>query len=53
MADTLTDALEALRRDQFYRNMADAQQTLHSDPERWAEYVGERDAWLNSELAAE
>lgn len=52
MADTFDDALEALGRDQFYRSMADAERALRSDPERWAEYTAERDAWLNADVAA-
>ena len=52
MADTLDDALEALRRDQFYKNMAKAETELRSDPEGWAAYVIERDAWLNPDVAA-
>lgn len=52
MATTLDDALEALRRDQFYRNMADAELALQSDPERWASYTEERDAWLNADLTS-
>lgn len=52
MADTLDDALETLRRDQFYRRMADAEQALRADPVRWAEYVAERDAWLDFDIAA-
>ncbi len=52
MAATLDDALESLRRDQFYRNMANAEQDLQSDPEQWANYVEERDAWLNADLAS-
>ncbi len=52
MATTLDDALEALRRDQFYRNMASAEQHLQSDPEQWASYVQERDTWLNADLAS-
>ena len=52
MADILDDALEALRRDQIYRSMADAEQELRDDPGRWAEYVDERDAWLNPDLAS-
>ena len=51
MAQTLDDALEALRREHFYRGMADAEEALRSDPARWAEYVAERDAWLNPDLA--
>lgn len=51
MAETLDDALEALRRDRFYKNMADAEQTLRSDQAGWTEYVAERDAWLNPDLS--
>ena len=51
MSDTLDDALEALRRDQFYRNMADAEAALHTDPAGWANYTAEREAWLNPDLA--
>jgi hypothetical protein len=51
MADTLDDALEALRRDDFYREMAEAEATLRADPARWAEYVAERDAWLEPDLS--
>ena len=50
MADTLDDALEALRRDQFYRNMAHAEAELRLDQAGWAEYIAERDAWLDADL---
>jgi len=53
MADTLTDALEALRRDEFYNEMARAEAALRDDPAAWAEYNAERDVWLNSDLARE
>jgi predicted DNA-binding protein len=52
MADTLDDALEALRRDRFYKGMADAERELRSDQARWTEYVAERDAWLNPDLTS-
>ncbi len=52
MADTLGEALSALRRERFYRDMADAEATLRNDPEAWANYVAERDVWLNPDLAA-
>lgn len=52
MAATLDDALESLRRDQFYEGMADAEQRLQSDPEQWADYVEERDSWLNADLTS-
>lgn len=53
MADTLDDALEALRREQFYRTMADAEAALRRDPSGWAEYISERDAWLDADLATQ
>ena len=51
MGDTLDDALEALRRDQFYRDMADSEAALRSDEGGWAQYTAERKAWLNPDLA--
>ena len=51
MTDTLDDALEALRRDQFYRSMAAAETELRADPDAWDQYLAERDSWLNAELA--
>lgn len=50
MADTLDDALEALRRDQFYKQMAQAEAALRDDPVGWSQYTAERDAWLNPDL---
>lgn len=52
MADTLDDALEALRRDRFYEAMAQAEADLRSDPERWAAYISERDGWLTADLTS-
>ena len=52
MADTLDAALEALRRDQFYKEMADAEAVLRADRGRWATYVAERDSWLRPDLTA-
>ena len=52
MADTLDAALESLRRERFYEEMASAEARLRSNPTAWAAYVGERDAWLNPDLAA-
>ncbi len=51
MGATLDDALEALRRDQFYRDMADSEAALRSDEGGWAQYTAEREAWLNPDLA--
>ena len=50
MADTFDAALESLRRDQFYKEMADAETKLRADPERLAAYQAERDAWLTADL---
>lgn len=50
MTDTLDAALEALRRDHFYRAMASAEAELEKDPAAWAEYLDERDRWLGADL---
>lgn len=50
MTETLDDALDALRRDQFYRSMTTAEAELRSDPDAYLEYVAERDSWLGAEL---
>ncbi len=50
MADTLDAALDALRRAEFHRGMATAERALRDDPEAWADYERERDAWLLPEL---
>ena len=52
MADTLDAALESLRREHFYEEMAAGEQRLRADPAAWATYVRERDEWLNLDLAA-
>lgn len=52
MADTLDDALDALRRDRFYEAMARAEADLRSDPDRWAAYITERDDWLTADLTS-
>jgi hypothetical protein len=51
MTDTLDAALEALRREEFYRGMALAEVALRADPAAWGEYVVERDQWLEPDLA--
>jgi len=53
MTDTLDAALEALRRDQFYRHMGEAEAELRADPEAWARYQSEREAWLDAGLLTE
>lgn len=50
MADTLDAALESLRRERFYEEMAAAERPLGSDPDALAAYVDERDAWLSPDL---
>ncbi len=50
MADTLDAALESLRRERFYEEMAAAERRLGSDPDALAVYVDERDAWLSPDL---
>lgn len=51
MAATLDDALEALRRVDFYAQMAAAERDLRQDPVQWASHVAERDEWLSSDLS--
>ena len=53
MADTLDAALEALRRDQFYKEMAGAEASLRADPPALAAYLRDRDAWLAADLTAD
>jgi predicted transcriptional regulator len=52
MAETLDAALESLRRQRFYEQMASAESRLKAEPQSWAAYVAERDAWLNADLSA-
>jgi hypothetical protein len=52
MSETLDAALESLRRQQFFEAMATAEAKLRSDPVAWDEYVKDRDAWLNPDLAS-
>jgi hypothetical protein len=51
MSRTLDDALEALRRVDFYAKMAAAERELREDPVQWAVHVAERDEWLNPDPA--
>ncbi|MBI4883942.1 MAG: hypothetical protein HY826_07805 [Actinobacteria bacterium] len=50
MANTLDAALEALRRDQFFRAMGESESSLRADHHAWSRYLAERDLWLNAEL---
>lgn len=51
MADTLDAALESLRRESFYAEMAAAEHRLRDDPAAWTTYARERDEWLNADPA--
>ena len=53
MTETLDAALEALRRDQFYQQMADAETALRADPAHWRAYLVERDQWLDADADAD
>ena len=50
MTDTFDAALESLRRDQFYRAMADAEARVHADPAGHAGYLADRETWLSADL---
>ena len=50
MSAALDDALDALRRMDFYARMATAERELRDDPQRWAAYLAERDEWLGPDL---
>lgn len=50
LSATLDDGLEALRRIDFYTQMADAERALQEDPDGWAAHVAERGEWLNPDL---
>lgn len=52
MSATLDDALEALRRLDFYTQMATAERDLREDADRWESYLRERDEWLGPDLAS-
>lgn len=51
MAETLDAALESLRRERFYGEMAAAERRLRDEPAAWERFVAERDAWLNPDLS--
>ena len=50
MTATLDDALTALKRQHFYDQMAASEAELRADAKGWADYLAERDAWLNPDL---
>ena len=50
MAETLDAALESLRREQFFSEMASAEASLQANPQDWQPYAAERERWLNADL---
>lgn len=50
MSETLDAALEALRRADFCRAMAEAETRLRAQPEQLLSYARERDEWLSADL---
>ena len=50
MAETLDAALEALRRDDFYRAMSAAEADLRADADAWSDFERERREWLDAKL---
>lgn len=52
MTAALDDALEALRRNQFFEEMTASEARLQADPAAWADYVNQRDEWLNPDAAS-
>ncbi|MGD9793707.1 MAG: hypothetical protein AB7V43_09520 [Acidimicrobiia bacterium] len=45
LTDTLRDALEALRREEFYESLARSEDALRADPAAWADYLVEAEMW--------
>ncbi len=45
LTDTLRDALEALRREEFYDALARTESALRADPAAWSAYRAEADLW--------
>ena len=43
--DVLHAAIEALERQEFLRGLNEDYQRLREDPERWEQYVAERQEW--------
>ena len=50
MSETFDAALEALRRADFCRAMAEAETRLRAQPEQLVSYARERDEWLSADL---
>lgn len=45
MIEVLHSAIEALERQEFLRGLNQDYQQLRADPERWQQYVAERQEW--------
>ena len=41
----MRDALEALRREEFYESLARSEAAMRADTAAWAEYVAEAEMW--------
>ena len=52
LTETLDAALEALKRQQFYEQMAQAEADLREEGDSWDDFVRERDAWLEAGLGS-
>lgn len=52
MSQTFDDALEALRRDRFFKEMAAVEARLRAKPDEWAAYTAAADEWLSADLGA-
>ncbi len=50
MTDALDQTPEAMRRRQFYEEMAEAEKGLRADHSAWNPHLAERETWLNPEL---
>lgn len=51
MTETLGAALDSLQREQFYREMAEAQARFASHADEQIAYDAERAAWLDADLS--
>lgn len=45
VVDVLHEAIDALERQEFLRGLNQDYQRLREDPERWEEYLAERQEW--------
>jgi len=50
MSETFDAAMKALRRELFYEQMAQAESALQADEAAWAEFILERNQWLDAGL---